>query len=80
MLGNTALMNNTSKKKIFKEKNNHDCHFVSKMNHSIEHEVLIDGIIYRVLKEDDFDEALNFYFDVFLKGKNQQTTLFYLRT
>ena len=45
------------------------------MNHSIEHEVLIDGIIYRVLKEDDFDEALNFYFDVFLKGNNQQIDL-----
>ena len=63
-------MNNTSKKKVFKEKNNNDYHCVSKMKHSIEHEVLIDGIIYRVLKEEDIDEALNFYFDVFLQGNN----------
>ena len=39
------------------------------MKHSIQHQVTIDGILYKTLEEKEFNAAVDFYFDVFLKGK-----------
>jgi len=43
------------------------------MKHSIKHAVNIDGIIYKVLEEEDIDDAINFFFDFFFKGKSINT-------
>ena len=36
--------------------------------HHIEHEEVVNGLVYRTIKEDEVDKAVDFYFDVFLKG------------
>jgi hypothetical protein len=40
------------------------------MKHSIKHEVNIDGIVYQILEEEDVDDAINFFFAFFFKGKS----------
>ena len=39
------------------------------MKHLIEHNVVINGLIYQNLTEDYKNDAIDFFFDVFLKGK-----------
>jgi hypothetical protein len=39
------------------------------MQHSIEHEAQLGGIIYKILKEENVDESVDFFFDVFIRGK-----------
>ncbi len=34
----------------------------------IDHEEVINGLVYRSIREDEVDMAVDFYFDVFLKG------------
>ena len=39
------------------------------MNPPIQYEVTVNGILYKTLEERDFNATVDFYFDVFLKGK-----------
>ena len=39
------------------------------LKHKITHEETVNGIIYKIIGEDDSAKALDFYFNVFLKGK-----------
>jgi hypothetical protein len=43
------------------------------MKHSIKHEVNIDGIVYKILEEEDVDDAINFFFNFYFKGKSINT-------
>ena len=43
------------------------------LKHKIIHEETVNGIIYKIIGEDEIEKALDFYFDVFLKGKGQQS-------
>ena len=39
------------------------------MKHNIVHEEIVNGIVYKTIEDKDIDRAVDFYFDVFLKGK-----------
>ena len=38
------------------------------LKHQIYHEALINGILFKTLQLQDFDKAIEFYFDVYLQG------------
>ena len=38
------------------------------MRHKIEHQVIIDGFKYTMIDEKHMEQAVDFFFDVFLKG------------
>ena len=46
------------------------------LKHKIVHEETVNGIIYKIIGEDEIEKALDFYFDVFLKGNEKQTLRF----
>jgi hypothetical protein len=39
------------------------------MKHSIQHFVNVDGIIYKTVDPGDVEKAVDFFFDVYLKGR-----------
>ena len=41
------------------------------LKHQIYHEALINGILFKTLQLQDFDKAIEFYFDVYLQGNYQ---------
>ena len=43
------------------------------LKHKITHEETVNGIIYKIIGEDEIAKALDFYFDVFLKGNVKQS-------
>jgi len=43
------------------------------LKHQISHKEVVEGILYRTAQEKDFEEVLDFYFEVFLKGENLPT-------
>ncbi len=38
------------------------------MKHNIVHEEIVNGIVYKIIEDKDIDSAIDFYFDVFLRG------------
>ena len=43
--------------------------------HHIEHREVVNGLVYRAIEDEDVDKAVDFYFDVFLKGFSRLTSL-----
>ncbi len=39
------------------------------MKHSIQHFVNVDGIVYKTVNPEDVENTVDFFFDVYLKGK-----------
>lgn len=47
-----------------------DFYYEMVFKHQINHEEeALDGIVFRTLQENDLDKVVDFYFEVFLKGK-----------
>ncbi len=44
---------------------------------NVKHEETVNGLVYRTLEELEIDKAVDFYYDVFLKGMNQLKRLQY---
>ena len=46
---------------------------------NVKHEETVNGLVYRTMEESEIEKAVDFYFDVFLKGtkrlKNESTSI-----
>jgi hypothetical protein len=41
------------------------------LKHKIAHEETVNGIVYKTIGEDQIEQAVDFYFEVFLKGEGK---------